>query len=236
MVHNLTLDQIRMIDRVATEQFGISGLVLMENAGRGAADFIAEHSSQQSRFVILCGTGNNGGDGLVIARHLHARGLSVTVFISGSRDRISHDCYVNLSILEKTTTPIHWCDECLPAELEPSVLNAEKQNKIANADVIVDALLGTGSKGAPRGSTAWLIETANASHAKKFAIDIPSGMNIESGELGTPTFISDFTLTFVAEKPCFRFSHAKNATGKIVVLPIGIPPEVIDSVIADDHL
>jgi NAD(P)H-hydrate epimerase len=232
MAYNLTLDQIRLVDRVAIEQFGISGLLLMENAGRGAADFIADHTSEESSYVILCGTGNNGGDGLVIARHLHALGRHVTVLLAGNRERISHDCFVNLSILEKTTIPILWCDENFQSESEQSVLNAETLNRISNADVVIDALLGTGAKGAPRGSAALLIEAANASHAKKFAIDVPSGMNTETGELGTPTFIADFTITFVAEKPCFQLSHSKNATGTIVVLPIGIPPEVIDQVVA----
>ena len=236
MAYHLTLDQIRLVDRVAIEQFGISGLVLMENAGRGAADFIADQSSEPSSYIILCGTGNNGGDGLVIARHLHARGHMVTVLISGNRERLSHDCGANLLILEKTSVPIHWCDECLQPDSEKSVLNTETLNRIMNADVVIDALLGTGAKGAPRGSAALLIEAANASHAKKFAIDVPSGMNAETGELGNPTFIADFTITFVAEKPCFQLSHSINATGKIVVLPIGIPPEVIDAVVAGDKV
>jgi NAD(P)H-hydrate epimerase len=239
MTHSLTLDQIRLVDRVAIEQFGISGLVLMENAGRGAADFIAQytsHTSEKSTYVILCGTGNNGGDGLVIARHLHALGRPVTVFLSGKHDKLSHDCAVNLSILQKTSIPIHWCDESLNLESGGIVLNAEIKNMIANAEVVIDALLGTGVKGAPRGSAALLIEAANASHAKKFAIDVPSGMNTETGELGIPTFIADFTITFVAEKPCFQKSHAKKATGQIVVLPIGIPPEVIDVVVAGDQV
>jgi NAD(P)H-hydrate epimerase len=232
MTRSLSLDQIRLVDRVAIEQFGISGLILMENAGRGASDLIAEQTSNESHYVILCGTGNNGGDGLVIARHLYARGRRVTVLIAGNQDKLSHDCAVNLSILQKTAIPIHWCDESLPPESERSVLNIEIMNMIANADVVIDALLGTGAKGAPRGSAALLIEAANASHAKKFAIDVPSGMNTETGELGTPTFIADFTITFVTEKPCFQLSHSKNATGTIVVLPIGIPPEVIDHVVA----
>lgn len=234
MTYKLSLDQIRLVDRVAIEQFGISGLVLMENAGRGAADTIADLAPRGSCYVILCGTGNNGGDGLVIARHLHALGMPVTVLISGNRNKLSHDCAVNLSILEKTAIPIHWCDESLRPDTEPSEWRSETSEKIADADVIIDALLGTGAKGAPRGSTALLIEAANKSLAKKFAIDIPSGLNVETGEPNSPTFIANVTITFVAEKPCFHLAHSKNVTGKIVVLPIGIPPEVIDAVIASN--
>lgn len=232
MTKSLTLDQIRLVDRVAIEQFGISGLVLMENAGRGAADWIAEHSSNDSHYVILCGTGNNGGDGLVIARHLYARARRVTVLISGNPDKLSHDCDANLSILQKTAIPIHWCNESAHSQIERHDSYADILGDLSSADVVVDALLGTGVKGAPRGSAASLIHSANASHAKKFAIDIPSGMNTETGELGTPTLIAHTTITFVAEKPCFQFSHSKNATGEVVVLPIGIPPEVIDVVLA----
>lgn len=205
----------------------------MENAGRGAADLIAERLALDSRCVILCGTGNNGGDGLVIARHLHARGKPVTVLISGNQDKLSHDCRVNLLILQKTAVPIHWCDEGLKPEPGRSALNEEIESLIANADAVIDALLGTGAKGAPRGSAALLIEAANASHALKIAIDVPSGLNVETGGLGKPTFIANFTITFVAEKPCFRESQSKAATGEVVVLPIGIPPEVIDIVVGN---
>lgn len=205
----------------------------MENAGRGAADFIAERSKPDSKCVILCGTGNNGGDGLVIARHLHSRGLPVTVMISGNQNKLSHDCRVNSLILQKTAIPIYWCDESLKSESGQSVLNEELENLIADADVVIDALLGTGAKGAPRGSAALLIEAANASHALKIAIDIPSGLNVETGGVGTPVFIANFTITFVAEKPCFRELQSKTATGEVVVLPIGIPPEVIEVVVGN---
>ncbi|MFN7875051.1 MAG: NAD(P)H-hydrate epimerase [Pirellula sp.] len=236
MTYKLSFDQIRLVDRVAIEQFGISGLVLMENAGRGAADLIAELTSEESDYVILCGTGNNGGDGLVIARHLHAREQPVTVIISGNREKLSHDCRVNLSILEKTRVTIQWCDECLPFDSEKSVPNEETFNRIANADVVIDALLGTGAKGAPRGSAALLIEAANKSLAKKFAIDVPSGLNVETGEPNNPTFLANMTITFVAEKPCFNLARSEKITGKVAVLPIGIPPEVIDAVVAESNV
>ncbi|MFN9420918.1 MAG: NAD(P)H-hydrate epimerase, partial [Pirellula sp.] len=104
----LTVLQNRMVDEIAIHRFGMLGLVLMENAGRGAADFIADIVNDQAKIVVVCGTGNNGGDGLVIARHLHARGLSVSVWIIGDRHKLTADTAANLAILENTSVPCRW--------------------------------------------------------------------------------------------------------------------------------
>jgi NAD(P)H-hydrate epimerase len=235
--YQLTLEQIRRVDKIAIDQFGISGLVLMENAGRGAADVIADHSPSQGRCVVFCGTGNNGGDGMVIARHLHSKGIRVTVLIAGSRSgrgKLSHDCRINLEILEKTRVPIVWCSDVAEANAGSELLPLHIRNEILQADSLVDALLGTGAKGAPRDSAAELIRTAKASSARRFAIDIPSGLDTETGLPAEPTFHADVTLTFVAEKPCFRMPTARAFLGKVVVLPIGIPPEVIEAVLVEE--
>lgn len=235
--YQLTLEQIRRVDKIAIDQFGISGLVLMENAGRGAADVIADHSPSGGRCVLFCGTGNNGGDGMVIARHLHAKGIRVTVLVAGSRSgrgKLSPDCRVNLEILEKTRVPILWCADVAETVANGESLPAHIRNEILRADSVVDALLGTGAKGAPRGSAAELIRTAKDSSARQFAIDIPSGLDTETGLPADPTFPADMTLTFVAEKPCFQKPTAKAFLGTVVVLPIGIPPEVIDAVLVEE--
>ncbi|XZE18852.1 NAD(P)H-hydrate epimerase [Pirellulaceae bacterium SH449] len=232
----LTLEQIRRVDKIAIDQFGISGLVLMENAGRGAADVISDHSPSGGRCVVLCGTGNNGGDGMVIARHLHAKGIQVTVLVAGSRSgrgKLSPDCRVNLEILEKTRVPILWCADEAEANAGSESLPLHIRNEILQADTVVDALLGTGAKGAPRDSAAQLIRTSSAISARRFAIDIPSGLDTETGLPADPTFLADITVTFVAEKPCFRKPTARAFLGTVVVLPIGIPPEVIDVVLAE---
>ena len=235
MTQRLSLEQIRLVDQVAINRFGISGLVLMENAGRGAADIIASHFNMNEKCVVLCGIGNNGGDGMVVARHLHASGIDVLVVVAGPRSKLAPDCATNLNILEKTRVPICWLDSDLVGNDGCSPTEERFRQFVAGADCIVDALLGTGSKGDPRGVVAALIQAANESKAKKFAIDLPSGMDAKTGSLGEPTFEADITLTFVAEKPSFRNPDSAAVLGVVRVLPIGIPPEVIESVIADTH-
>ncbi|MFH1745951.1 MAG: NAD(P)H-hydrate epimerase [Planctomycetota bacterium] len=218
----LTCQQIRELDVLAIEHVGIPGLALMENAGRGIAEFIhavlvAPH---QSKVLILCGSGNNGGDGYVVGRHLHNAGVEVTFALAVSPDRAQGDAAVNMRIAERMELRF------LPA-YEPAGM-AEIQVAVAQADVIVDALLGTGSKGAPRGTMAELIQSANlAPRARRIAIDIPSGLDGDTGEVYEPCFVADATVTMVASKVGFETSTARPVVGRIVVVDIGVPRELI---------
>ena len=218
----LTCEQIREVDVLAIEHVGIPGLVLMENAGRGVANFIYDLlvNPRRERVLILCGPGNNGGDGFVVARHLRNAGVQVTVALAVPREKTKGDAAVNLRIYQKTGEPL--IDAFEPDGLEKTRREAER------ADVIVDGLLGTGSKGAPRGTIAELIKLANAApRARRVAIDIPSGLDGDSGEAAEPCFRANATLTFVAAKVGCTKPPADPFVGRLIVVDIGVPRELI---------
>ncbi len=228
----LTVQEIRELDVLAIEHVGIPGLVLMENAGRGAAEFIYGTlvNPAASRVVILCGAGNNGGDGFVIARHLRNAGVGATlgerggaavdVVLTGPPDKSQGDAGTNLRILQNLGCELVRADET------DGLVCA--RTLIARADVIVDALLGTGSTGVPRGVMATLIELANtAPGARRIAIDIPSGLDADRGVVNEPCFRAAATVTMVAAKVGFDTPAARGVAGRVVVVDIGAPRELI---------
>ena len=225
----LTVLQSRMVDEIAIHRFGMLGLVLMENAGRGAADFVADLVNDKAKFVVVCGIGNNGGDGLVIARHLHARGLSVSVWIIGDRHKLTADTAANLAILEKTSVSCGW----LPASSDTVEITTTMQqaiDELQSATLVVDAMLGTGSKGELRGTFAQMVYHANRSPAIRVAIDVPTGLDAQTGGYSVETLRAHHTLTFVATKVGLLESEAAPFVGELHILPIGIPPEVLEIV------
>lgn len=223
MQESWSLERIRAVDRIAIEDFAMPSTILMENAGRGAADWIIAQVPSIVRTSVLCGVGNNGGDGLVIARHLHAACIGVTVWMIGEPSRMTPDTAINYSILSKTSVPCRW----IAIDANDDALGSMPQD-IAQADIILDALLGTGASGSPRGAMATAIRVANESPARRFAIDIPSGLDVGTGSPNKPTFRAEATLTFVASKIGFESPNALPYVGRVIVLPIGVPPEVID--------
>ncbi|MBU0639802.1 MAG: NAD(P)H-hydrate epimerase [Planctomycetes bacterium] len=218
----LTCRQIRELDVLAIEHVGIPGMVLMENAGRGVAEFVYDKLTdpRSSSVLIMCGAGNNGGDGFVVARHLRNAGVRVVVALAAARARSQGDAGLNLRILERLDADLR--DAFEPAGLEAVRVEAEE------ADIIVDALLGTGSKGAPRGTMAELIALANAApRARRIAIDIPSGLDADLGEVAEPCFRADATYTLLAEKLGFATAAARAVLGRVVVGDIGCPRKLI---------
>lgn len=218
----LTCRQIREIDVLAIEHVGMPGVVLMENAGRGTAEFIYDRllDPAADRVLVLCGPGNNGGDGFVVARHLHNAGVKVDVVLAAPPDKCRDDAATNLKILERMGLPFIRAFE--PHGLETAREAAEE------ADVIVDALLGTGSSGAPRNTMAMLIELANAApRARRIAIDIPSGLDADRGEVHEPCFRADATVTMLAAKTGFATPAARAVVGRVVVVDIGVPRVLI---------
>jgi NAD(P)H-hydrate epimerase len=218
----LTCEQIREVDVLAIEHVGMPGVILMENAGRGVANFIHDVlvNPRRARVLILCGPGNNGGDGFVVARHLRNAGVQVTVALAVPREKTKGDAAVNLRIYQKTGEP-------LIEAFEPDGLDTTRR-EAERADVIVDGLLGTGSQGAPRGTIAQLIKLANAApRARRVAIDIPSGLDGDSGEAAEPCFHADATVTFVAAKVGCTRPAAEAFVGRIIVVDIGVPRELI---------
>lgn len=224
----LSVAQIRDIDRVAVERFHMNSLVLMENAALGCVRWIENRFSEVGQAVILCGRGNNGGDGLAIARHLRVLGWKCCVVVAGPLDRMSSDARANLEILLAGGSR----DLLLWEQHEDSSQNSTLQTWVASANVIIDAMLGTGATGEPKLPLKNWISLANRSKAQRVAIDIPTGWDATTGESSESTFKADVTLTFVARKPAMALPAATTLLGEIVVLPIGIPEEQIEELLA----
>ena len=218
----LTCQEIRELDALAIENVGIPGVVLMENAGRRTAEFIYSSLIDPSadRVAILCGSGNNGGDGFVVARHLRNAGVHVDVILAGAREKSVGDAGVNLRILERMKFGL------IEANTDDGLIAADAA--IGAADIVVDALLGTGSTGSPRGLSARLIELANASDSgRRIAIDIPSGLDGDSGVVHKPCFVAAATVTMIAPKVGFEVASARAVVGRVVCVDIGTPRELI---------
>ena len=198
-------EQQRSIDTWAIEQCGIDGLELMERAGAGLTDLVAA-AAPEGRVAVVCGKGNNGGDGLVVARLLRVRGREVDVLLLGDPDDYRGDARTNLERLPGQ----------LPRRFEASALGG--------AAVIVDAILGTGFTGAPREPARGAIEAINAAtHAAVFACDVPSGVNASTGEVADEAVGAGATATFGAGKPGLWIAPGKGHAGEVTVIDIGIP-------------
>lgn len=221
----LTRQQSREVDRIAIERYGFSGLVLMENAGRGATDVLLQQdvellNSGDQRVVILCGKGNNAGDGFVIARHLELRGVRVLVVLLAAADEISGDAKSNLDILSRIHTPI------LDLSAAEDLANA-LDSQTGNSRWIVDAMLGTGAQGEPREPVATAIRWMNEQPAQRLAIDVPSGLDCDTGQAASTTVRADHTCTFVAPKRGFLKPESQEYLGTIHIVSIGVPAQIL---------
>ena len=211
-------DQVRAFDAWAINTLGIPGVVLMENAGRSCAELIEEKLKNITgrKVCIFCGTGNNGGDGYVIARHLINRGIKVTVVVCGDRNKIKGDAKTNLDILEQMGESIELLN---PADGD---IAGQVERFIAGAGVIVDSLFGTGLRGQLSDEYRQLIESINACDRPVLAVDIPSGLECDAGEPLGAAIRAAWTVTFVAVKKGFVSENAAQYTGEIFVASIGI--------------
>ena len=215
----LSREQIREVDRVAIEERGVPGVMLMENAGRSVADQAVNlRAGSREKVCILCGRGNNGGDGYVAARHLALRGLKPVVFIFAPLQDIRGDARINLDILMQTDTPTIQIEQ-------PSHLAAIEE-QCRDAAVIIDALLGTGAKGSVREPMAGAIRIANAARPPILAVDIPSGLEADTGEVLGCCIEATVTVTFVAPKLGFFKAEGPSKVGQVVIADIGLPHEL----------
>jgi NAD(P)H-hydrate epimerase len=217
MIKVVTAKEMQELDRRAVAEYGIPSLVLMENAGSETArEMLAAFPTLlRSRVAILCGRGNNGGDGFVVARHLLNRGAAVETFLLARRGDVSGDARVNLEILEKMGAP--------PAEITDARGMAAVSGRIGSADVVVDALLGTGAQGPARGILAEAIEVVNRAGRPVAAVDIPSGLVADDLEPPGPAIHAALTVTFALPKRCLLLYPAAGYAGTIRIVPIGIP-------------
>lgn len=218
----LTCSQLRELDRQAIEVYRLPGAVLMENAGRGAAEILMGLGIA-GKVVICCGKGNNGGDGLVIARHLDAARFAVEVILTAPAEQFAGDAALQLHIVCEAHIPInHASPDSLAGAWLPTQLHA--------ADWIVDALFGTGLTGALRPPFDSVVKAINAAPGRKLAVDIPSGLDGDTGVPLGATVRADHTVTFVAQKAGFAKPGADVWLGRVHVVPIGLPRRLLESV------
>ncbi len=217
MIKVVTAKEMQQLDRRATAEYGIPSLVLMENAGSETArEMLAAFPALlRSRVAVLCGRGNNGGDGFVAARHLLNRGAMVETFLFARREDVAGDARVNLEILERM--------DAAPMEVRDAGEMAARSDRIASADVVVDALLGTGTHGPAKGILAEVIGLVNRAGCRVVAVDIPSGLIADDPEPSGPAIRAALTVTFALPKRCLLLYPAAAYAGTVRIVPIGMP-------------
>jgi NAD(P)H-hydrate epimerase len=218
----ITRQQSREIDRRAVKEYGMSGLVLMENAGRGIADVLCGLGIR-GRVIVCCGKGNNAGDGFVVARHLDLRGHKVAVLVWAEPPELTGDAGVNFQVLQRAGVPI----EIFGNRHDPGRL----AERLAGAAWIVDALLGTGARGEPRPPLDAVIDQINAADGPTLAVDLPSGLDCDTGEPARHTIRAAETCTFLAVKQGFLAPGADDYTGRVHVLDIGAPRKLVEEIL-----
>ncbi|OEH84931.1 hypothetical protein BHU72_06990 [Desulfuribacillus stibiiarsenatis] len=215
----VTNREMREIDRYTIEQIGIPSAVLMENAGRSVVNWITEHIRKDMRVGVVCGKGNNGGDGIVIARYLHNMGYSVQVHLLENAQDLSRDCAQQYTIARNMGLPI----ECLKEE--------GLENTLGVYDCMIDALLGTGSKGNLQGLYKDAVDTINEikrakNHLVVVSIDCPTGVIGDDGQVSDAVVQADYTIVLGFTKQGLYQYPAAGYAGNIVVVDIGIPKKV----------
>ncbi len=220
--------EIRELDLKATQKYKIPSLLLMENAAIGVVDFISELSSQTpiNNVLILCGHGNNGGDGFAIARHLTNRGFNVCVAIFGNIEKISGDAKTNFEILNEIATT--------ESNIE-IFINPERFEKLRNFfgepfDIIVDALLGTGLNSEIRDPFNSITKWANKQNTIKIAVDIPTGLSSDNGKILGVSFVADYTLTMGLPKVGLFINDGPKVCGKVKIVDISYPSSLAHEV------
>jgi hydroxyethylthiazole kinase-like uncharacterized protein yjeF len=220
----LSRESMREVDRIAIEDFLIPGVILMENAGRGATDVACGMLGADAgkTVVIVCGKGNNGGDGFVVARHLANRGHHPRIWFLGELEGIPEgtDAQVNAAICARMELPAR--------NMLGEVDIAAFRKELTEADLVVDAIFGTGLSGPVRGLAGRVIDVINASARPVLAIDIPSGIDSNTGEvLGTAVRARE-TATFAAAKYGLVEGDGPAHAGQVTVIEISIPRQILE--------
>ncbi|HEY2293532.1 MAG TPA: NAD(P)H-hydrate dehydratase [Thermoanaerobaculia bacterium] len=218
----LTAEAMREVDRAAIEELGIPSLVLMENAAIGVVEAIGESFGEAESAAIFCGPGNNGGDGLAVARHLSVRGWEVRIFLVTGGRQLAGDAAIQLAICRKAELAV--MEVAAPADL------AGAAEAAAECDLVVDALFGTGLTRPLAGLFADAVETINDLPIPCVAVDLPSGLSGSQAQPIGPHVEADLTVTFAAPKVAHVFPPASDSVGEMAVTDLGIPPRLVEDV------
>ncbi len=212
-------EQMKAIDAEAIENRGIPGIELMENAGRGIADFISEindHEVEGLKFFIFCGKGNNGGDGFVVGRYLMEWGATVDIFLFGKVGDLKGDALENCKRADSMGIPI---------------VEVDSENKFpsfGSADMLIDAFFGTGFRGEIRGLIAPCVELMNGSGVPIVSVDAPSGLDTDTGEYAGACINASYTATLALPKIGQFLYPGRERVGLLRVIPIGIPDDIVE--------
>lgn len=218
MSYLATTELMKKLDNVAINEYGIPSLTLMENAATAVFNCINNNCKNANKQVsVLCGPGNNGGDGIAVARLLLNNGYTVRTFLIGNRKKMTPDSIANEKRLIEHG-----------GKLENYIQNDEITNFILSSDIIVDAIFGVGLQRDVSDDFLSAIELINSSDATVFACDIPSGLDGNSGKTLGNAVKADFTITFSLGKKGLYINDGKKHSGEIIISDIGIPKELID--------
>jgi NAD(P)H-hydrate epimerase len=214
-----SVKQAQRLDRFAIQKLGIPSIVLMENAGRETAQEILRilKNKKKKSVCIFCGTGNNGGDGFVVARHLFNHGIKIKVFVIGKPQDLKKDPEINYQILNKLKCPV-----------EPiQSVNKKVLKDLDRSDVVVDAIFGIGLSRQIAEPFQSIIEAINQSKKTVVAVDVPSGLDATTGKTFGTCIKASLTTTFAVVKKGFLTKQGRFFTGKMILADIGIPKKII---------
>ena len=220
----VTAKEMQEMDRRTIEDFGIPGMVLMENAGRGATRFLLEQfpDIENKRIGVIAGRGNNGGDGYVMARYLKQKGVHVTVYLLALANRVQGDAEANLKFLKPLDVPL--------VEIPDEASFSKYQSEMAGVDLWIDAILGTGLRSDVKGYFKTVIEFINGLHKPVFAVDIPTGLNSDTGQVCGTCLRASATATFAFAKTGHKIHPGMQYTGALNIVDIGIPSPIVEEV------
>jgi ADP-dependent NAD(P)H-hydrate dehydratase / NAD(P)H-hydrate epimerase len=214
-VYLVTAEEMRALDRYTMEEVGLPGVVLMEQAGKAVAEAIIGRFPVSGSVVVLGGTGNNGGDGWVLARHLVLRGWQVQPWLVGDPAKLTGDARIFYQV----------CQAFVPVECYRLEQKERLSAQLATADVVVDALIGTGSRGALRATIAEVVQQVNQQRGKWIvAVDLPTGVNADTGEVPTEAIRANLTVTFGYPKWGHYLRPGADRCGEVQVADIGLAP------------
>lgn len=215
----VTSKEMRALDDYAINDLGVGGLALMEKAGRGVADILLKNTQdvENHRILVVCGKGNNGGDGFVAARYLCHAKKNVKVVLLSEPEEIKGDSLFNYNKLRELPVDIYKATSCGDLDF--------LRNLAADSNVIIDAIFGTGLSEGVRGFHADVIKVLNGASCKKVAVDIPSGVVADSGEIPGAAFRADITVTFASAKVGHFIYPGAGHAGKLFIVDIGIPSD-----------